>query len=69
MEITHSDLTEVTWMVLVEEDPVVVQTSSVTTTSRMLAVLAYTTVTGTNVAPLLPVLLQPGRHFGTGGGD
>jgi hypothetical protein len=44
----------------VEVDPVVVLTTSVTTTTRMLPVLANTTVTGGNVSPLLSVLAQAG---------
>ncbi|CAN1795128.1 hypothetical protein LINPERHAP1_LOCUS20502, partial [Linum perenne] len=63
VEVPHTDFTEVTGMVLVEQDPVVVHASGVTTTSRMLPVLANTSVAGTDVAPLLPVLLESGRHF------
>ena len=44
--VAHTNLTEVTRMVLVEVDSVVVETSSVTTSTRMLAVLSNTTVTG-----------------------
>lgn len=62
VEVAHTDLTEVSRMVLVEEDAVVVHASGITTTTRMLAVLSDTTVTGADVAPLLPVLLEPGRH-------
>jgi len=46
-------------MVLVEQDAVVVLPTRVTTTARMLAVLAHTTVAGTDVPALLPVLPQP----------
>lgn len=62
VKVPHTDLAEVTRMVLVEQDTVMVHTSGVTTTSRMLAVLADTSMTGTHVTSLLPVLLQPGRH-------
>jgi len=50
-------------MVLVEEDAVVVHATGVTPTTGMLAVLPDTTVTGADVASLLPVLLEPRRHF------
>lgn len=50
-------------MVFVEEDSVVVHTSGVTTTTRMLTVLADTTMAGAHVTALLPVLLEAGRHF------
>ena len=40
VEVTHTDLSEVTGMVLVEVDTLVVLTSGVTATSRMLPVLA-----------------------------
>jgi hypothetical protein len=33
VEVTHTNFTEVTWMVFVEEDTVVMHTSGVTTTS------------------------------------
>ena len=45
-------------MVLVHHDAVVVLTTGVTATSRVLAVLANTTVTGRHVPPLLAVLLE-----------
>ena len=63
VEVPHTNLSEVTWMVLVEEDTVVMHTSRVTATSWMLAVLPDTSVTGADVTPLLPVLLQRRRHF------
>jgi hypothetical protein len=47
-------------VLFVEVDPVVVLTTSVTTTTRMLPVLANTTVTGGDVPPLLSVLAQAG---------
>lgn len=62
VEVSHTDLTEVPGMVLVEENAMVVHTSSITATSRMLAVLAHTTVSGTHMASLLAILLQAGRH-------
>ena len=49
-------------MVLVEVDAVVVLATSVTMTTRVLAVLADTTVAGGHVPALLAVLVQTGRH-------
>lgn len=46
MEIPHTDLSEVTRMVLVHVRSVVVLSTSKTTTTGMLAVLSYTTFTG-----------------------
>ena len=43
--------------------PVVVLTTSKTTTSGVLAVLAYTTVTGGDVSAVLASLREPCRHF------
>jgi len=62
VEVPHADLAEVTRMVLVEQNAVVVHASGITTASRMLTVLAHTSVTCTDMASLLAVLLQPGRH-------
>jgi hypothetical protein len=50
VEMAHTDFTKVTGMVLVEVGTVVVLTTGHTTTTRGLAVLADTTVTGGNVA-------------------
>ncbi|KAJ0548353.1 hypothetical protein HanIR_Chr08g0382821 [Helianthus annuus] len=63
VEVPHTNFTEETGMVLVEKDPVVVHTSSVTTTSGMLTVLSDTTMSSAHVTALLPVLPQSGRHF------
>ena len=46
VEVTHTDLTKVTRVVLVHVGTVMVLTTSKTTTTRMLSVLANTTVTG-----------------------
>lgn len=70
MEISHPDLTEVSGMVLVEKDAVVVHASGVPAPAGMLSVLPYAAVPGTHVAALLPVLLESSRHGGgcrTGG--
>jgi len=58
VEVPHTDLTEVTRVVFVPVDPVVVLTTSVTATARILAVLADTAVSSAHVAALLAVLLQ-----------
>lgn len=50
-------------MVLVEQDAVVVHASGISTASGMLAVLADTAVPGADVASLLAVLLESGRHL------
>ena len=57
-----SYLSEVSWMVFVEVDPVMVLTSGVTASTRMLTVLANTTVTMGHVAAKLTGLLFVGRH-------
>ena len=46
VEVTHTDLTKVTRVVLVHVGTVMVLTTSKTTTTRMLSVLSNTTVTG-----------------------
>ena len=63
MEVSHTDLAEEPRMVLIEEDPVVVHASGVTTTTRVLPVLADSSMAGADVASLLPVLLESGRHL------
>jgi hypothetical protein len=63
VEVAHTDLTEVTRMVFVEEDPVVVHASCISATSRVLPVLSNTTMTSAHVTSLLPVLLEAGCHF------
>uniref|UniRef100_A0A7N0T5V7 Uncharacterized protein n=1 Tax=Kalanchoe fedtschenkoi TaxID=63787 RepID=A0A7N0T5V7_KALFE len=63
MEVAHADLAEVSGMVLVEEDAVVVHASSVTAPSGMLTVLADTAVAGADVAALLTVLPKAGGHW------
>lgn len=49
VEVTHTNLTKVTRMVLIQVGTVMVLTTSKTTTTWMLAVLSYTTVTGGDV--------------------
>lgn len=48
-------------ILFVEHDAVMVLATSVTATTRVLAVLANTTVSGRHVSTLLAVLLQVGR--------
>lgn len=57
MEVSHTDLTEVTRVVLVHVGTVVVLTTGHTTTTGMLAVLADTTVTGRDVATTVKKML------------
>lgn len=46
VEVSHTNLTEVTWMVLIQVGSVVVLTTSHTSTTGMLSVLTDSTVTG-----------------------
>ena len=65
VEVSHTDLTEVTRVVLVEKNSVVMLTTGITTTTRVLSVLADTTMTGRNVTSFMAILLQSGglhRH-------
>jgi hypothetical protein len=67
VEISHSDLSKVTWMVLVHVRSVVMLTTSKTTTTGMLAVLAYTTVSSRDMAAtverdLLAIVLPSKPH-------
>ena len=50
-------------MELVEVCPMVVGTTSETTTTWMLPMLSYTTVTCRDVTPVLPGLGESGRHL------
>jgi len=50
-------------MCINQDAPVVVLTTSKTTTSRVLAVLSDTSVTGRYVATVLASLGKVGRHF------
>jgi hypothetical protein len=46
MEVSLTDLTEVTWMVLIQIGSVVVLTTGLTSTTRVLSVLTNSTLTG-----------------------
>ena len=61
METSHTNLTEVTRVVLVKVDSVVMLTTGLTTTTGMLSVLAYTTVTVRDVTSSLSGLLMTER--------
>ncbi len=63
VEVPHTNLAEVTGMVLVEVDSVMMLTTGITTTSGMLPVLANTTMSMGHVSSQLPGLLQSGGHF------
>uniref|UniRef100_A0A6N2L8U3 Uncharacterized protein n=1 Tax=Salix viminalis TaxID=40686 RepID=A0A6N2L8U3_SALVM len=63
VEVTHTNLTEVTRVVFVKEDPVVVHTSCISTTSRVFPVLSNSTMTCAHVTSLLPVLLEASSHL------
>ncbi len=74
VEISHTNLSEVTWMVLVHVGTVMMLTSSKTTSTGILAVLADTSVTGGNMSAavknvstvydkiLTRLKLRPGAH-------
>jgi hypothetical protein len=64
VELPHTDLTEVTRVILVEVDSVVVLPSGVTATSRMLAVLPDAAVSHLDVAALFARVGEAGRHVG-----
>jgi hypothetical protein len=55
--VPHTNLTEVTRMVLVEIDTVMVLTTSITATTGVLPVLANTTMTSTDVTTKLSAVL------------
>jgi hypothetical protein len=62
MELAHADLSEVTRVVLVEVDAVVVLSTGITTTTGMLTVLADTAVSHLDVTALLAGMVEAGRH-------
>jgi len=83
MEVPHTNFTEVTWMVFVHVCSMMMRTTSKTTTTGMLPVLACvewsvcvhsytirvflhtdTTMTGGDMATVLPRLRFPSRHCG-----
>ena len=58
MEMSHTNLTEVTWMVLVKVDSVVMLTSGLTTPTWMLTVLSNTTMSHTDMSSKASSLLK-----------
>ena len=58
IEIDAAHLSKVPRMVLVHHNPVMVLSTSISTSSRMLPVLSNTSMTSTDVPALLPVLPQ-----------
>jgi hypothetical protein len=62
VELTHTDLTEVTRVIFIHENSVVVLSSGVTATTGVLSVLSDTSVTGRDVSSLFSVLMASGRH-------
>ena len=50
VEIPHTNLSEVTWMVLIHVGSVMMLSTCQTTSTGMLSVLSYTTVTGGDVS-------------------
>lgn len=62
VEVPHTDLTEVTGVILVHPDSVVVLTTSVTTTPRMLSMFANATITSLSVASVVTGVFLTSRH-------
>merc|ERR1711994_962285 len=62
VKVSHTDFTKVTWMVLVEVDSVVMLTTSQTSSTWMLSVLANSTVTVADLASHFSRLSGVGRH-------
>ena len=58
VEVSHTNLSEVSRVVLVKVDPVMVLTTSVTTSTGVAPVLTDTTVTGGHVSSLLAVFVE-----------
>ncbi len=56
----NANLAEITRMVLIHQDSVVVLATGITSTTRVSSVLTNTTVTSTNVSSLLSVVVQSG---------
>ena len=63
MEVTHTDLSEVTRMVFVEVNSVMMLTTGITTTSGMLTVFANTTMSMADMTPQLAALLVFFSHL------
>jgi len=63
VEVPHTNFAEVSRMVLIEVDPVVMLSTSVSTTSGMLPVLSNPSVSMTDMATQLPGLFLTGWHL------
>lgn len=63
VEVSHTNLTEVTRMVFVHVGTVVVLTTSETTTTWMLAVLSYTSLTGGDMTAAMKMSVQCTTKF------
>merc|ERR1712168_1068780 len=62
MVVQHTDFSEVTGMVFVEQGTVMMLTTSLTTSTGMFTMFTNTTVASTDVSSLLAVLSESGRH-------
>lgn len=61
---SHTDFSEVTWVIFVEVDPVMMHATSITPASWVLPVFADAAVAMAHVAPKFPGLPQSGWHVG-----
>ena len=55
MKTSHSNLSEVTWVILIEKYSVMMLTTGIATTTRMRSVLSDATMACTYISPLFPV--------------
>ena len=62
VKVSHTDLTEVTWMVLVKIDSVMMLTTGETSSTWMLSVLTDSSVTVRDLSSHLSCFPQMGRH-------
>merc|ERR1740129_501273 len=62
VEVPHTDFAEITWMVLIKVDTMVMLSTGVTATSGMLPVFTNATMTMRNMASKLPGLLLVLAH-------
>ena len=63
VELAHTDFTEVTRVIFIEEGTVMVLPTGITTTTGMLSVLADTAMTHLDVAALLACFVEAGGHI------
>ena len=62
VEVSHTNFSEITRMVFVKIDTLMMLTTGKTATTRVLAVLSDTAVTTGDVTALLAVLAETSRH-------